>query len=172
MPSNQDGAAHGNHSTLTPLNLQEIITEDNAALRALGTLLRTARLAEFDSSTFNQSHKADIDELQHGLYLLISLYLEKQERVLQACAEQYQKSNEYLLRLSATRLKMVVGGAIESAQHARKTLLLAIRDLDTVIEGDNEFKPAAEELKAAILQHDLMQAAPSRQGKKGLTVAS
>lgn len=171
MTWTNDGAAHGPHTTLTPLQLREIITEDNTALRALGALLRTARLADFDRDAY-YDRKDEADRLQHGLCQLVNLYLEKQERVLDTYAEQYQSSDEYVLEQAAGVWEAVKQGAFLTGYGAKRRLREVLTDLETVIERDGQGRPRAEELKAAILQHDVTQAASSAQGTKRMEGAS
>lgn len=75
----------------TPIELYDALSGDLDALRAMGELLRTARLSEFDRGEFSTAFSADkmAEGLQCGLSRLITLCLESQQRILDNYLEQY-----------------------------------------------------------------------------------
>ena len=92
----------------TPTDLYDALYEDRAALLALGELLRTARLSEFDRGMFSSALSGDqmAEERQHGLARLLNLCIESQQRILDSYLEQYQNR----VQTAATTVR--IGGEV------------------------------------------------------------
>ena len=149
----------------TPLELRDQISEENDALRAFAVLLSTANLSEFDSSKFlkdtTSGRRAALEAqaLQYGLAKLIDLYLDRQERMVNAFAEHYLESDEWRLQTASKLVQMVRGGAWGSGQLAQQKLLEAVNLLSQVIACGGHLRPMAEDLQQEAFQHPLLKAA-------------
>ena len=138
----------------TPSDLFDIITEKNHALRALGALLGTAKLSEFDSEKFTPGSqgKFDADNLQLGISKLVNLYLDDLERTLSDFSEEHQNSDEYLVDRSASLIKMAEEGVFRAGCIPEATFLETLVDLETVIDRKGVYSLMAGNLKTSLMK--------------------
>lgn len=159
----ENGAETSYHGPTTPLELRDHLCEENYALRALGVLLSTAKLSEFDSSQFlkdtQSGRKAALEAqaLQRGLAQLIDLYLARQEQTLEAYVRHYLESDEWRWQSASSLVQMVKQGGFGSDLVARQKLYEAISLLNLVIAEGGPLKPMAEGLQQEALQHPLLK---------------
>lgn len=161
MPSNQNGVKSCSKATISPLDLRDIISEDNYALRAFGTLLSTAKLSDFDSDNYipGSEGKIEAEGLQYGLAKLIELYLAKQEQVLDNFAEEYRESDEYILQRTSRLIKLTEEGMWTSGCIAAESFFNALDGLETIIGRNPTLKPMAEEMKSSLMKYAPPEAA-------------
>lgn len=159
----ENGAETSYHGPTTPLELRDQISEEHYALRALGVLISTAKLSEFDSSQFLKEtpsgRKAALEAqaMQYGLAQLIDLYLARQEQTLEAYARHYLESDQWRWQSASSLVQMVRQGGFGSGLVARQKLIEAIDLLNLVIAGGGPFRNVAESLQQEALQHPLLK---------------
>ena len=141
--------------TTTTVELFEIITEKNHALRAFGALLKTARLSDFDSGECYKGTPGEQEaaNLQWGLSMLLDLYLTDQEQALKNFADEYLESDDYLIESAYLFYGMFKEGAFIPGKGTLDRFRKVLKGLETVIARNSVLRPKAEDLKASMIKH-------------------
>lgn len=152
MPSNT------NEVSATPafrsaLELCETILEKNRSMRALGALLSSARLSDFDPGSLSPAGKDEAEDRQAGLGQLVELIVGDQERAIALFREEYLESDERWLQAAADTLKMVKAGCFIGERIPASTFKEIMEGLHMVIERDAGSRPVAEAMVEAVGQY-------------------
>ncbi len=158
-PSNQTCQQQEHLTPHDPFELRDQILCDNAALRALSVLLRTAKLSEFDTGYFTKGTPAETkaQELQYGLGLLLDFCLDRQEGMLEDYAQQYLESDEYRLKNATRLISMARRGAFIPGVATLHRLQEALDGLNRIIASGGELQPMAEQVRQELLNLHLFK---------------
>ncbi len=140
----------------TPLDLHDAFEAACHAPRALSALIKTARLAQFDSGECRTSSLADqiADDLQGGLSKLIDLCIDDQARIIEAYVAQYQDSDEYLLENAERKISHAKAGFFTGST-LQKELCEAESLCETVIGRNGYLVDRAEAILHRLLNEEL-----------------
>ena len=136
-------------------NLYEDLQMHNQALRSFGELLRSSNLKEFSNEGEGLNVvKTDLDRemLRHGLFQIIELYIDRQEKIVAKYVDQYNNSDESMV-LSATQTICTFDESVWTPEGAAERLRESIKDLEVVIGRGGELAGDAKELKEVCHQH-------------------
>lgn len=125
-------------------DLAETVREQNLALRAFACLLRDADLDYFIGATYEENFKAEASNLKWGLFQLIELCVDRQDKTVSDYADQYYNSDLYIVKSAVGTIEMMEQGAFRDALARLRDV---IKDLDIVINRGGELKDKALHLK-------------------------
>lgn len=139
----------------TPFELFDTIHEKNHALRAFGALLRTADLSEFVHGNFVKGSpgESEAESIQYGLSQIVNLYLADQEQTVEAFADEYHESDEWLISSASSTIKLFEEGIWNPGHIPMDRFSEALEGLETVIARNPTLSPIAVALKASIIKH-------------------
>ncbi|KAB2889329.1 MAG: hypothetical protein F9K32_13095 [Desulfobulbaceae bacterium] len=151
---------------ITPLDLREILEDASTAMRALGELIKTARLSDFANPVIGSEGEAYSRDIQYGLGKIIELCLDDQKRIVDRYAEQYLDSDEYLLERAESIFSMAQHSAFD-IERTWQALSEAMQLAETVGSRGGILADRAKVLECRILGHDFYQQRhPAKNGSK------
>lgn len=149
MPSNTNGV-NATPSFRNSIELCETLLGKNHSFRALGALISSARLSDFDPDRWESTGKAEAEHRQSGLGQLFELIIDDQERAIEIFMREYFDSDENFLEAAACTLNLAKEGAFIDGRIPERDFKKIMEGLHAVISRDSGLRPAAEAMVEAI----------------------